>query len=607
MPQLIVAPLTSVFAGFGLGATASLVAANLTASLIFSAASKALGGKGQSQPDLLRGLQLPNSLPPKRTVYGKSRVYGSWAPGWVVQNGVLYGCLIFNSRPSDGGDAAIFLDKRAVTLTGDLFDFATGASATNAPFAGYAKFWMGRGDQVSPPDQIMAEVGDITGVDQSKFWSTDGWRGLTVLWVRLDRGPNASRAERWPRTPPEVEMLCKWSQVYDPRDIAQDADDAATWVWSANQGLCLLDALRNNPIRKRALRQIHLDSMIDAADVADMTRPRQTGGPEPRFECNGVIIWSASELIDQLMPLVRAGGGNLFQSGGALGYAAAIYRPPLRVVSDALTGQPFKFTRTVPGRDLPRAVRAQFVDPSAQWEVSDLVPYPVPGAGGYSGDDDGVQTLDLSMVTSATQAMQLQKIAAITAGLQKRFSCELPPSELELISGSAVEIAFPREGDLRNDIYMVTQTHPAHWLGDSDSSAGVAFRMPIEMRQISAGVYDWDSSEETAVISTDFTPINLALSAPSDLTASYASPIISFSFDPYGSDASGYEWQWKLDLGDWITGGSIAADYLDGFGRVNGRLTVSANGDYLIQVRAVAGSRVSGWVALASAITVTDF
>lgn len=600
MPQLIVPSLTSFFGSIGLGATAAGIAANLTASIIFSAASKALSGGGGSQSDLVRSLQLPTSLPPKRFAYGKARVYGSWAPGWVVNGGILYGCLIFNSRSSDGSAAKILLDKREVSLSGDLFDFATGASASNSPFSGHAKFWMGRGDQTSPPDQIMAEMGDPLGLDPDKFWSSDGWRGLTVLWVRLDRGKSSSRAERWPRTPPEVEMEACWSQVYDPRDPAQDADDPATWVWSNNQALCLLDAVRTNPIRQRDLRQIRLDDFVYAADVADEAVPMAAGGTEPRYRASGLLIWTEGELIDQLTPLVMAGGGDLFQAGGRLGYAPAAYRAPFMTLSDGLSGQPFKFTRSTSGRDLPRAIRAQFVDPDSEWETSQLLPFPVPGAGGYDGGDDGVDDLDLTMVNWPRQAMRLQKIKAMRAGSQQKLSFEAAPTAFNAIATSSVAVSFPRSGDVRNGIYEVTQIQPARWLDDGDDGAGVAFRLPVELRKISPDIWAWDASEETEIITTTFTPINLALAAPSDLVAVAGAGRIDFSLSIAGSDAAEFEWQWRRNGGDWFAGGVISADLADAFDRVNGMLTTSVAGSYDFQVRGLRSGRTSTFISSAA-------
>jgi hypothetical protein len=62
----LIAPL---FTGLGLGATAAGIAGNLGASLLLSAASRALAPKGGgSQADVVRGLQVPTSLPPKRAI-----------------------------------------------------------------------------------------------------------------------------------------------------------------------------------------------------------------------------------------------------------------------------------------------------------------------------------------------------------------------------------------------------------------------------------------------------------------------------------------------------------------------------------------------------------
>ena len=41
-------------------------------------------------------------------------------------------------------------DRREVTLGAGLLDFTAGAEATNAPFAGHAKFWLGLGAQTAP-------------------------------------------------------------------------------------------------------------------------------------------------------------------------------------------------------------------------------------------------------------------------------------------------------------------------------------------------------------------------------------------------------------------------------------------------------------------------
>ncbi|WP_157982362.1 hypothetical protein, partial [Oceanicella sp. SM1341] len=188
-------------------ATAVIIAGVITylaPSVLLSFASTLLVRGRPKAQDVIRELQTPNTLPPYRFVYGHTRVYGTYAPV-KVKGRVLYACLILNSRPS-AGPFTIFIDKREVELSGDVHDFGPGggASATNDPFAGYLHAWIGRGDQVSPPF-------DVTDQFPGGFRTSDAWRGRTVLWLRLNAGPNGSRPERWPRLPPEVEVEGDWS------------------------------------------------------------------------------------------------------------------------------------------------------------------------------------------------------------------------------------------------------------------------------------------------------------------------------------------------------------------------------------------------------------
>ena len=575
------------------------------ASLLLSAASRALAGKPKiAQSDVLRQLALPNSLPPKRFVYGFSRVFGTWAPGWVVRDGVLYGCVILNSRPSDGTSFKLFADKREVTLSGTVTDFASGASATAAPFAGYLKCWLGLGAQTAPPTQIMTEAGDATGVDATKFWSSDGWRGLTVLWLRLDQGPSSSRSERWPRTPPEIEVEMRWSKVWDLRIGGQSAADPATWTWSENQALCLLDAVRVNPIRRRTVRQVLLPEFQDAADVADQNVAIAAGGTEKRYPVGGVIVWAGeTELLDQLAPLAQAGAGDLIQAGGRLGYAPGAWHAPVLTVTDVLDGQPFQFTRLVPGRDLPRAVRASFVDPAAQYEMSSLREDSVPGGAGTDGSDDGVETVELRLVHSATQAMRIQRIVARQRGMQRRLKGELPPTALDLVAGSHVTVALPRAGDARNGTYVAVQMHPAVWLEDEN---GVALRLPVEMRETSADVYAWATTDEQVLLTAPFTPADLAIALPGTLsvttgpgidlnTGGTIIPRLKFAFDPSGTaGVEGYEWEWSEST-IYQTGGYIDGAVRDAGGDVFGYIIPSAGATVRIRVRAVRGAGRSGW------------
>jgi len=420
------------------------------AALIYSA-NKALAQP--KAPDLVRDLQNPDTLVPYRFVYGRTRIYGSYAPVRVKQK-ILYACLILNSRPSSG-NFALFLDKRNVELTGDLFDFSSGgAEATNAPFQGYLRAWIGRGDQIAPPVQITDEAPEL-------FRTTDAWRGRTVLWLRLDAGPKGKRSERWPRPRPEVEVEGDWCTVWDPRDPAQDPSDETTWTFSNNQALCLLDALRQNPVRPYQAQNLRIDTFAWGADVADQAVALKSGGAEPRYTTNGVLVFrEAAEIEDQVLPLAIAGAGDLIRVGGQLAYAPGVYKPPSYTLTSMVKGG-HEFTRYRRGRDLPTRIRTTYVAKDRGYESAELTPWDIPGALAEDGNVPNTQSLQLELVTSPTQAMRVRNITGRKARRQKLFRNVAPPTAFNVIAGATADVALAAPYSAFNGTFEVADIHPA--------------------------------------------------------------------------------------------------------------------------------------------------
>lgn len=562
MPELIVPVLT----GWGLSATAASIVANLGVSVALTAASQALGRSQKGAADASREIARPDSLPAYRHVYGRSvRVQGSPAPLWVVDDGVLYGCIILNSRPSEGGSFAMFLDRRPVSLSGDIYDFGDyqsgtatvlegdtyvdvihglrgapngdgmvawsddgpltistvgsttlrisldaaapaggvevtwraakgtdGGVATEAPFASHCNCWLGLGSQSHPPARILEEVGDLRGLDAERFWPSDRWSNCTVLWVRLVAGDPEERANRWPSTPPLIEAETNWSLVWDPRDPEQDPDDPGTWGALNNQALCLLDALRHNPIAQYQLSQIRLQDFEEAADIADQLVALKAGGAERRYRVGSLIAYRQDvELADSIKPLALAGAGAVIRVGGAVGYAPGVWSEPEITLTECLRDAPIQFQRTTPTRDLPGALVVEHPDPAANWETSAEQPYQVDAD--WDGSSDRIRREALSAVFSRTQAQRVQKIMAERMKRQKRLTATFPPAALEAIAGGRVTLALPREADRRNGSYRVAQSHPAQWLEGDD---GVALRLPLSLGEDAAAIYAWDPATD---------------------------------------------------------------------------------------------------------------
>ncbi|NEX45179.1 hypothetical protein G3572_03105 [Rhodobacter sp. ETT8] len=600
--------IATTLAGGGIGA----FALRLGGSLLLSAAARALGPKPPGAPELVRQFENPQSLPAKRFVYGETRIYGS--PAWRVggvgpsQGRLLVGCFVLNSRPSDAV-TGVYLDKEAVPLSGDLYDFAPGGGASAAAgsrWAPWARFWVGRGDQTSPP-------ADILTLTPGLFSATDAGRGLTVMWVLFDCGPNDQRSWRWPRTPPEVEIEGRWSKVWDLRDVAQDPDDPATWQFSDNQALCALDAARMNPIRRYPLAQIDLATFAEAADIADELVPLKAGGTEPRYRVNGALIFNGSELMDQILPLYAAGAAQPVRVGGRLSIAAGAFTAPVATLTDITEAEGLGVRFLKPGRDLATTVHATFTDPARDYRTSDLEDYTVPGAVAVDGGLPTVVDLELPLVTSATQAMRLQKIRAKRLRAQRQITCTLPPAWFAVVAGCNVTVDFPEPYAALNGLYRVTSANPGLFASE-DGSGGVAMRVPVVMEEIAASDFAFDP--ETEEQNRPLLALSVGRSPPEPggaITTTTGAAVaigagpaaiaaVRFAFDPSPSPSVQiYEWEYRLGgtSNPWQAGGTIDGALRDGGGQVSGLLAPVAVGvNVTIRARAI-GLAASDWVVSA--------
>jgi len=617
MASVIIGGLTAIGVPAGLAGVlgAGLVRLAFAAVLYFAAV------KSQpKQAERNRELQVPTGKPPKRYVYGYTRVYGSYAPV-KVKGKILYACLILNSRPSEG-EFSILIDKRKIALTGNPYDFSTdgGAKPTDPPetedsgfsslgqlnpiktpefsknskdLKGKMKAWIGLGDQTSPPQQILDEVPEF-------FISTDGWLGQTVLWLRLDAGDEEDRRKRWPRVPPEVEVEGKFSKVYDPRKSGHDFNDPQTWEFSQNQALCLMDALTQNPVEPYPINNILIDNFLQAANIADQVIALADGNAESRYRVGGFIRFDDTEIEDQVEPLVNAGGGSLMRVGGKLGYVAGAYSEPVYELNDML-GDSFEFVAMGRGRDLPTQIRCSYISASRNYEEAELEPWDIPGAQVEDGGIPKVRDLTLNMVHSPTQAMRLRKIYGMNLRLQRKLKCQAPPDAFDLIGGSGVTVSLPQPYARMNGHYRVEKTNPAF---DFIGETGVAMRCPITLGQHSALPYDWSPSEEEEIIEEDFSADRIGLQAINQILATSNDVLggidfFSFAFEPINSTVfSHYEYQFRERGGSWQNGGEIDKDLRNADGLVYGAFPIpNKNKTYDVRVRSVSflGSLFSEW------------
>ena len=628
-------PVTWALVQQGVGFFSAFTAANgaiagaalrIGAGLLLSAGLSRAQMARQKSPSMKREFTLPTSLPAKRAVYGHYRMMGTPVP-WRVRGDVLYGCLLMNSRPSAGTNLTIWIDGRQCTIEpredeegtelppeeqGTLDDFESPGALVRIdgfPDPGaqdwYCRAWLGLGDQTTCPDDIVAEAPEY-------FAATDAWQGCTVLWIAMNAGGSIEkRMKRWPAVPPVVELEMDWSLIWDMRDGAQDKDDPATWTYSDNQALCLLDALRTNPVRRYRDTQLILDSFEDGADVADEAVTRwhdsvleEETVTEARYRAAGFVDWSQGELMDLIQPLADAGAGRIVRAGGKVGYAAGAWRASVHTFTDILDEGGVDFGVVKSSREVPAALKGIWVSPDRSYEEAELGPYAVPN-GPARIDGDNVRDLRLPMCPSGTQCQRVVKIEALRLGAQKTLTCVLPPDAIEIMPGATVTSNLPAGWTRLNGTWRVDSANPGVWLADADK---VAFRVPVTLSENTAAIYAWDpETDEQEIVNIDLTDSTYISGSPTDLTAETVEVntggaivlMMEFSFiPPTIGVVETYEVIYRQDGETAFTPlPDIPGDTLGDDGRVTQRFgPVAFAQSYDIGVRSVGPNGYSAWV-----------
>lgn len=596
--------LTNLGIGAALASTIVTAVGQLAVGAAISLVSSALTRRATpDREDLKRQLSTPTERPPYRYVYGETRAVGSLV-AWPVKGDILWGCWLLNSRASDMSNLGIILDEREMTHTGDPFDFTDldGATATNDPFVGHVNFWVQRGGETSPPQRFLNDCAYDAVNFTEGYKSTDGWQGRTVLWMRLDAGDSDNRAERWPGVPPLVQVDAKWSEIYDPRNVAHDINDPSTWEPSDNQGLILLDVLLNNPVRSYQVLNLDMESYEWAADVADEDVALKAGGTEKRYRAAGTVVFSEGvELEDMLDPILIAGASRMTRSAGKLSVIPATTRATVDTITEAIDNIKVDWLR--PSKELPTRILGNYVNVDRGYENADLPYYEIPGAQAADGGVGKTQSFTMSMVESASQAQRLVKIFAYDARRQRKITTTLPPENINLIPGSEATVAFPVEYSAINGTYEVIQIVPKVDVSDS----GVTLRSQVELLIADDTGLSWDAATEEKDVTNESFDVSIAnIGAPGAITVTVEDfdtggtviPSAEFTFDPSASASVYlYEWQYEVDSGDWQSGGNIDASTVNGVGDIIGRLnSIATTSIYRIRVRAISiDGRVSDW------------
>ena len=253
--------------------TAAAIGAALAAGLSFLAQAF-MAATASTEPSKRQEIVRAPVAPRTRT-YGRARVAGTQV-FLGTKNQKLYRVLAMSDGQIDGVEEHIHGD-RVLTLgaSGNVTSPSLLTPTVNV-------YWREGSDNQSIYSQLSAAFPEWDSTCKGNAVH----HSLTV-W---GRGGQDDFLSRYPGGPNTVfKQTIRGARLWDPRDGAQDAEDASTWEWTDNAALVALDYLRHHSGMAVSLDWItpELDAWIAAADECDEAVPLAAGGAEVRYRAWG--------------------------------------------------------------------------------------------------------------------------------------------------------------------------------------------------------------------------------------------------------------------------------------------------------------------------------
>lgn len=348
--------------------------------------------------------------------------------------------------------------------------FASGSSSASGRFSGKIDIQRHLGGA----GQALVPTGNIGD------WSANHkMTGVAGAFLRL-----YSDFEVFTSGVPNFSFDVQGRKVSDPR--------TSTTVFSDNPALCLSDYLRDNlyglglPYGEGG---IDTNSIIEAANICDESVNLQVGGTEKRYTLNGVVDTSASPK-DNIEAMLSAMAGRLIYRNGRWYMQAGAYRTPTVTLDEDDIRESGLIVETKrPLGTLFNGVRGSFIGEDTDWQPDE---YPAYQSATFVSEDEGFEkwdTLDLPFTNSPTMATRIAKIHLLKHRRQMTAQLSGRLSAWRAQAGDTVSLNYDFWGWLDKP-FEVSEVSLAIRDG--------ALTPDLTLQETASGVYDWDSTEESA-------------------------------------------------------------------------------------------------------------
>lgn len=336
------------------------------------------------------------------------------------------------------------------------------------------RYYTGTADQVADPDTV----------NEVPIW-TSAHRAQGIAYTVMKFTYNRRQFQTGL---PNIAAVVRGRKIWDPRDVAQSATDPATWLFSNNMALCILDYLRAPFGLNASLDEIDIDAFIAAANICD--EEVDTGvGPETqaRYTCDGVIDLG-EEPIQIVEKMLRSCAGGLSYSQGKYRlYVGAWVTPTRTLTHDDLAG-PIKVDRGPKRSVLFNAVRGTFVDPDENYQPNDFPPRRNSTYEAEDGGDPIFRDLDLPFTQDSIRAQRIGEIMLRKSRQGITVKATWKWTALPIAPFDVINLDFPDEFGWNQKAFRVMS-----WSLSRDG--------PIELilQEDDPSSYDWDGGTALTV------------------------------------------------------------------------------------------------------------
>lgn len=404
-----------------------------------------------------RNVSSRSALASHKIIYGRTRTGGAIVHMEATESNKFLHIVIVVAGHEIDAFEKVFFDDAEVTLDGN--DIGFGGKAR-------VQYKLGTDDQTAF-SSLVSET-DAGWTDNHRL------RGRAAAYVRLEYD-----VDKFPNGTPNISFLVRGKKIYDPR--------SETTTWSANPALVVADFLSNTRYGLSASFDNEIDSakLISAANVCDEDVNLSEGGTENRYEAHGVL--STSNTPEQIINIIlSAMSGSAVYVGGRWRIIAGAYKTPTLTFDENDLSGGISVQSLVSRRENFNSIKGVFYSSVNNYVASDFPPIV---SSTFIAQDNGEKvftSIELLMTSSASMAQRLAKIALLRGRQQIIVTMPMKLTGLQMSVGDVVYINNTRMG----------WSQKAFEVTSLQVSLDVDLGVDVDLREISADVYDWATSEE---------------------------------------------------------------------------------------------------------------